>query len=123
MKVPSAVAITVEMRAITSEFLSADARSGSANGCAQCSSVNPCHVKLNRPLLSLNENRTTMKIGMKRYSSASADQAPSANVRQRSERCVRGPEAPAAAAGVVAAGVAGGGPPPPQIPPPRRVWG
>ena len=66
MNVPSAVAISVEMSAITSEFFSAEARSGSANGCAQWSSVKPCHVKLKRPLLLLNENRTTMKIGMNR---------------------------------------------------------
>ena len=66
MNVPSAVAISVEIAAISSEFLSAVARSGSANGCAQWRSVKPCQVKLKRPLLSLNENRTTMKIGMNR---------------------------------------------------------
>jgi hypothetical protein len=48
--------------------------------------VKPCQVKLKRPLLSLNENRTTMKIGMKRYSSASADHAPSAQLRSLSAR-------------------------------------
>ena len=66
MKVPSAVAISVAMIAISTEFLSAVARSGFANGCAQCSSVKPCHVKLKRPWGSLNENRTTMKTGTKR---------------------------------------------------------
>ena len=66
MNVPSAVAITVESSAISSEFCSAVARSGFANGCSQWSSVKPCHVKLKRPWLSLNENRTTMKIGMNR---------------------------------------------------------
>ena len=66
MKVPSAVAMIVEISAISSEFFIAVARSGLANGCAQWSSVKPCHVKLKRPLLSLNENRTTMKIGRNR---------------------------------------------------------
>ena len=66
MNVPSAVAITVAMIAISTEFFSAIARSGFANGCAQWSSVKPCQVKLKRPWLSLNENRTTMKIGMNR---------------------------------------------------------
>ena len=66
MNVPSAVAISVAMIAISSEFLSAVARSGLANGCAQWSSVKPCQVKLKRPWLSLNENRTTMKTGMNR---------------------------------------------------------
>ena len=66
MNVPSTVASSVESSAISSEFLSATARSGFANGSAQCDSVKPCHVKLKRPWLSLNENRTTMKIGMKR---------------------------------------------------------
>ena len=66
MNVPSAVASSVAQSAISSEFLSAIARSGLANGSFQWSSVKPCHVKLKRPLLSLNENRTTMKIGMKR---------------------------------------------------------
>ena len=66
MNVPSAVAISVESSAISTEFFSAVARSGFANGSAQWSSVKPCQVKLKRPLLSLNENRTTMKIGMKR---------------------------------------------------------
>jgi hypothetical protein len=66
MNVPSAVARIVESSAISSEFFSAIARSGFSNGSAQCDSVKPCHVKLKRPLLSLNENRTTMKIGMKR---------------------------------------------------------
>jgi hypothetical protein len=86
MKVPRAVAMTVAMSAIRMEFLSATARSGFSNGFAQWSSVKPCQVKLKRPLLSLKENRTTMKIGMKRYSSASADQAPSAQPRMRSAR-------------------------------------
>ena len=81
MNVPSAVAMSVENSAITSEFFSAVARSGLANGCAQWSSVKPCQVKLKRPLFALNENRTTMKIGMNRYSSASADHAPSSHVR------------------------------------------
>ena len=66
MNVPSAVAMIVETAAISSEFFSAVARSGLANGCSQWSSVKPCHVKLKRPWLSLNENRTTMKIGTKR---------------------------------------------------------
>ena len=66
MNVPSTVAITVEMRAIANEFFIASARSGFANGCAQCSSVKPCHVKLKRPFGSLNENATITKIGMNR---------------------------------------------------------
>ena len=66
MNVPSAVAIAVETSAISTEFFSATARSGFANGSSQWSSVKPCQVKLNRPWLSLNENTTTMKIGMKR---------------------------------------------------------
>ena len=66
MNVPSAVAISVAMIAISTEFFSAVARSGLANGSAQWSSVNPCQVKLKRPWLSLNENRTTMKTGMNR---------------------------------------------------------
>jgi hypothetical protein len=66
MNVPSAVAITVAMTAISSDVCSACARSGSANGCFQCVSVKPCQVKLKRPLLSLNENRAMMKTGMNR---------------------------------------------------------
>ena len=66
MNVPSAVAISVAMIAISSEFFSAVAGRGSANGCAQWSSVKPCQVKLKRPWWSLNENRTTMKTGMNR---------------------------------------------------------
>jgi hypothetical protein len=66
MNVPSVVAISVEIPAIRSEFFIAVAMSGFANGFAQWSSVKPCHVKLNRPAGSLNENRTMMKIGMKR---------------------------------------------------------
>ena len=78
MNVPSAVAIAVEISAISTEFVSAFARSGSANGCCQWRRVKPCQVKLNRPWLSLNENAMTMKTGMNRYSSASTDQIPSA---------------------------------------------
>ena len=66
MKVPSTVASSVENSAISTEFFRATARSGFANGSAQCDSVKPCQVKLKRPWLSLNENSTTMKIGMKR---------------------------------------------------------
>jgi hypothetical protein len=66
MNVPSVVAMTVEIRAMAREFCIAEARSGSANGCAQWSSVKPCQVKLKRPLFALNENRTTMKMGMNR---------------------------------------------------------
>src|SRR3954468_4095998 len=84
MKVPSAVAIAVEISAISTEFVSALARSGSANGCAQWRSVKPSQVKLKRPLLSLNENRTTMKTGMNRYSRASTDQMPKNQWRTRS---------------------------------------
>src|SRR3954451_18725273 len=84
MKVPSAVAIAVEISAISTLLVSACERSESANGCCQWRRVKPCHVKLKRPLLSLNENRTTMKTGMNRYSNASADQIPSAQWRSRS---------------------------------------
>ena len=66
MKVPSAVAITVEISAIRNEFFIAVARSGFVNGCSQLSSVKPCQVKLNRPAGSLNENTTITKIGMNR---------------------------------------------------------
>ncbi len=66
MNVPSAAAIAVEMSAISTLLVSALARSGSANGSAQWRRVKPCQVKLKRPWLSLNENRTTMKIGMNR---------------------------------------------------------
>ncbi len=95
MKVPSTTAISVEMIAISTELISALDRSGSANGCCQWRRVKPSQVKLKRPLLSLNENRTTMKTGMNRYSSASADQMPSAQWRSRSrvaelERCGAG---------------------------------
>src|SRR5215218_3001770 len=76
MNVPSAVAISVESSATSTEFVSAFERSGSENGWAQWRRVRPCQVKLKRPLLSLKENRTTMKTGMNRYSSASADQIP-----------------------------------------------
>src|SRR3954451_11801399 len=86
MKVPSAVAIAVEISAISTELVSALDRSGSANGCCQWRRVKPCQVKLNRPLLSLNENRMTMKTGMNRYSSASADQMASAQLRTPSPR-------------------------------------
>src|SRR3979409_66930 len=81
MNVPSATAIAVEISAISSEFLRAVARSGSANGCAQWVSVKPCQVKLKRPLLLLNENRTTMKIGMKRESTATPDEIASVHER------------------------------------------
>ena len=84
MNVPSAVAIRVEISAISTELVSAFARSGSANGCSQWRSVKPCQVKLKRPWLSLNENRTTMKTGMNRYSSARTDQIPRAQWRRRS---------------------------------------
>src|SRR3954463_11230519 len=84
MNVPSAVAISVASRAISTEVVSALDRSGSENGCSQWRSVKPCQVKLNRPLLSLNENRTTMKTGMNRYSSASPDQIPRAQWRSLS---------------------------------------
>src|ERR1700750_938384 len=77
MNVPSAVAISVARIATSSEVTSAFARSGSANGCFQWRRVNPCQVKLNRPLLLLKPNNTTMKTGMNRYSSASADQTAS----------------------------------------------
>ena len=66
MNVPSAVAMIVAISAIENEFSIAFARSGLANGCFQCSSVKPCHVKLKRPLGSLNENATITKIGMNR---------------------------------------------------------
>src|SRR6476469_4920022 len=84
MKVPSPTAIRVEITAISTEFVSALERSGSANGCCQWRRVKPCQVKLNRPWLSLNENRTTMKTGMNRYSSARTDQTPRAQWRRRS---------------------------------------
>src|SRR3954451_18616176 len=86
MKVPSAVAITVAMIATSTEFVRAFERSGSANGCCQWRRVKPCQVKLNRPWLSLNEKRMTMKTGMNRYSSASADQMASAQLRTPSPR-------------------------------------
>src|SRR3954470_15902337 len=86
MNVPSAVAMSVASTAISSEVVSAWARSGSANGCFQWRRVKPSQGKLNRPLLSLNENRTTMKTGMNRYSSASADQMASAQLRTPSPR-------------------------------------
>jgi hypothetical protein len=66
MNVPSTVARTVASSAISTEFLSATARSGFSNGLSQWSRVKPCQVKLKRPWLSLKENITTMKIGMKR---------------------------------------------------------
>src|SRR5690348_15411505 len=84
MNVPSAVAIAVEISAISTELVSAFDRSEAAKGCCQWRSVKPCQVKLKRPLLSLNENRTTMKTGMNRYSSASADQIPRAQWRSLS---------------------------------------
>src|SRR5689334_4205841 len=84
MNVPRAVAIAGEISAISTEFVSAFDRSESAKGCCQWRRVKPCQVKLNRPLLSLNENRTTMKTGMNRYSSASADQMPRNQWRSRS---------------------------------------
>ena len=85
MNVPSATAITVEIAGDQQRVLEAPSPGpGSANGCCQWRSVKPCHVKLKRPLLSLNENRITMKIGMNRYSSAAADQTPSSQVRMRS---------------------------------------
>ena len=58
--------MTVVTSAMISEFCSAVVRSELENGCSQCLSVKPCQVKLKRPWLSLNEKRTTMKIGMKR---------------------------------------------------------
>ena len=55
MNVPSATEMITVISAMISEFCSAVVRSGFTNGCAQCFSVKPCHVKLKRPLLSLNE--------------------------------------------------------------------
>ena len=66
MNVPSVTAITVVSPAISSEFFIAVARSGSANGSFQCLSVKPSHLKLKRPLLSLNEKAAITKTGMKR---------------------------------------------------------
>src|SRR4051812_38972989 len=86
MNVPRAVAMRVASTATSSDVPSACARSGSANGCCQWRRVKPCQVKLNRPWLSLNEKRTTMKTGMNRYSSASADQMASAQLRTPSPR-------------------------------------
>ena len=106
MNVPSAVAIAVEISAISTELVSALARSGSANGCSQWRSVKPCQVKLKRPWLSLNENRTTMKTGMNRYSSASTDQIAERPVAQAvARRCRRCSAAGQAAAAGFAASV------------------
>src|SRR3954463_12708241 len=98
MNVPSAVAIAGEIKAISTELVSAFERWESANGCCQWRRVKPCQVKLKRPLLSLNENRTTMKTGMNRYSSASADQMPRIQWRNRSRDL---PRAAGGAVGVV----------------------
>ena len=64
--VPSAVAITVDSAAIWIELTSASCRPGTPNGSFQCSSVNPCQVKLNLPAGSLNENRMMIAIGASR---------------------------------------------------------
>ena len=66
MNVPSVTAISVVSAAIESDVVNADCRPSTPNGSFQCFSVKPCQVKLKRPLLSLNENRTITKIGMNR---------------------------------------------------------
>ena len=66
MNVPSATEMSVVIAAIDSELRKASSSPTGPNGSFQCLSVKPCHVKLKRPLLSLNENRTITKIGMKR---------------------------------------------------------
>jgi hypothetical protein len=66
MNVPSTTEMTVETAAISTDVAKADARPSTLNGSVQWSSVKPDQVRLKRPSGSLNENCTTMKIGMKR---------------------------------------------------------
>src|SRR3954470_12130146 len=86
MKVPSPTASTVEMKAISIDLLIASPRPLTANGCFQCSSVKPCHVRLKRPFGSLNENRITMKIGRNRDGKGKPAHTPSGLFRVLSHR-------------------------------------
>jgi hypothetical protein len=61
--VPSVVAITVEMAAISIDTFSAPSRPGTWNGSFQCLSVHPCQTKLKRLWVLLNENQMMIAIG------------------------------------------------------------
>ena len=63
---PSAVAATAVMAAISMLVLIASSRPGCPPGSSQCLSVKPCHSKLNLVFVSLNENRITIAIGTSR---------------------------------------------------------
>jgi hypothetical protein len=66
MKVPSAVAITLESAAICRLTVTACCTSGELNGCSQLSKVNPCQTMLNFPAGLLKENTITTAIGSRR---------------------------------------------------------
>jgi hypothetical protein len=66
VSVPRAVATTVEIAAISSDFASASPRPGTENGSDQASSENSCQMKLKRPRGSLKEKTRMIAIGTSR---------------------------------------------------------
>ena len=66
MSVPSAVAITVDTAAISSEVLSASPTPCTAKGCFQASRLNSCQMKLKRPVGLLKEKTMMTAIGSRR---------------------------------------------------------
>ena len=66
ISVPRMVAITVASAPISRLVFIASVSPVTAKGCSQCRSVNPCHVKLKRLRVSLNEKRMITAIGASR---------------------------------------------------------
>src|SRR3954451_3361790 len=64
--------MTVETAATSIDTFSASSRPGTWNGSFQCLSVHPCHTKLKRLWVLLNENQMMITIGNSRYASAIA---------------------------------------------------
>ena len=63
---PSAVAISVERAATSSDMRSASPMPGTPNGSFQASSENSCQMKLKRPCGLLNEKTRMIAIGTSR---------------------------------------------------------
>ena len=67
MSVPSAVAISVESAAISSEFFSASLHARHGERVLPVRrALNSCQMKLKRPVVSLNEKRMMTAIGSSR---------------------------------------------------------
>ena len=66
MSVPSSVATMVVSAATWMLVTSASVRSLNLNGSFQCSSVNPCQMKLKRLCVSLNEKSRMIATGTSR---------------------------------------------------------